>query len=573
MRVDLPGVTRTTGFRLRFDGREIDGFPGESVAAVLVNAGVMTMRRTARGDSRGLHCGMGICGDCTVAVDGVARQACMTAAAADMIVTTAPALAVASDTAGTAPPPTLRATCDVLVVGAGPAGLAAARMAAACGVSVFCIDERGKAGGQYYKQPGPGFAVDATAIDRQFADGAALAAAAAAAGVTILYGATAWSATQEEAGFVVSVAGAGAPQILTAQRVIIATGAFERPWPVPGWTLPGVMSTGGAQTLLRAGLTAPGKRVLIAGNGPLNIQLAHELARAGVEVVALVEQAPAIGPRGAMQALAMLASAPGLIRNGLMQTVALRRGGVPRFAKHVLVRVEGKARAEHAVIAAVADDGGLVFGSERRFAVDAVSVGAGFLPQAELARALGCRFDWHDDGPHAVRGDDGRSSVARVFIVGDGGGMGGARVALAQGELAGASAARDLIGKVPRDAERLVQRATAALARARRFQKALWQLFAPQPITTMLATPDTLLCRCESVDHGTVAALIAAGALDVGSIKRASRVGMGRCQGRYCSPLLLAMIARATGRPPEADDGFAPRPPFKPLPIAALAAR
>ena len=571
MRITLPGVTRPeAGFALTFAGRTLTAFAGESLAAALMNAGELALRTTAQGDARGLYCGMGVCGECSVVVDGLVSRACLTAAAPGQRVEPAPARAVPGAMKSAGAMPALH--CDVLVIGAGPAGLAAAQMAAASGMQTIVVDERAKAGGQYFKQPGTGFKVDAAAIDTQFAQGAALATATGAAGARLLSEVTVWSAERSDAGQLIRISQAGANRTITARRIVIATGAYERPWPVPGWTLPGVMTTGGAQSLLRSALTAPGKRVLVAGNGPLNIQLADELTRTGIEVVALVEQAAAPNLRDWRSALAMATSAPKLVGDGLRQLLRLRRVGVPHFHGHILVRIEGDARAEHALIAAIGADGALVSGSERRFAVDAVCIGPGFLPQAEMARAIGCGFAWRDGGPFAIRDDDGRSSQHDVFIAGDGGGLGGARVGLAQGVLSGAAAARDLgaiLEPVQADA---VRNAVAALARARRFQAGLWALFKPLVLHDSLATPDTLLCRCECVDHATVDALIAGGLRDAGSIKRACRVGMGRCQGRYCAPLLTARLAAATGIAPDDEAGFAPRPPFKPLSIAAIAA-
>ena len=568
MRIDLPGVTRTgAGFGMTFGGRPVAGFAGESVAAALVNAGEMVLRHDAAGDGRGVHCGMGICGECAVMVDGIARRACMTAASAGMTIVPAPARAAA---AARAPVSALAdIDCDVLVIGAGPAGLAAARMAARCGLRVVCIDERAKAGGQYYKQPGAGFTIDPRRIDVQFAHGAALACSATAAGVRCIHGATAWLAEHDGNAVCVAVSTEAGAMSVRGRRLIIATGAYERPWPVPGWTLPGVMTTGGAQALLRSGLTAPGARVLVAGNGPLNVQLAHELVRAGVTVVALVEQAetPRLAQAGA--ALAMAVTALDLVADGLRQLAALRRAGVPRLNRHVLLRIEGDGRAQTAVVAPIGIDGRP--GEARRLAVDAVCIGAGFVPQSELARALGCVHDWRDGVLAVRRGEDCRTSVANVFVAGDGGGLGGARVALAQGAMAGAAAARDLIGALPPEETHDARRAAGQLRRARRFQAALWTLFAPVPLAESLATPETLLCRCEGVSHGAIAALLADGIADIGSLKRASRAGMGRCQGRYCGPLLMAMVAEATGRPAGDRDGFAPQPPLKPVSIAAIA--
>lgn len=569
MRIALPGVSRTgDGFMMQFAGREVRGFPGETVAASLVNANEMVLRSSADGDARGVHCGMGICGECTVVVDGCVRRACMAAAAEGMVITPAPARASA---AVVAPVKQLEnMTCDVLVIGAGPAGLAAARMAAQAGVHVVCIDERAKAGGQYYKQPGTGFAIDAQRLDGQFAQGIALTRAAVEAGVRFITGATAWSAAHDGDGVRVAITSQAGSMWLNARRLVIAAGAYERPWPVPGWTLPGVMTTGAAQTLLRSGLTAPGERVLVAGNGPLNVQLAHELVRAGVTVVALVEQGEAPGAADLLTAMTMAITAPDLVRDGVLQLGALRRAGVQRLNAHVLVRVEGDERARVAVVAPIGRDGRP--GEERRFEIDAVCIGAGFVPQSELARGLACTHEWQDDVWAVCRGDDGRTSVASVFVAGDGGGLGGARVALAQGAMAGAAAARDLLGPLRPELAQEAQQAAKRLRRARRFQTALWKLFKAVPLSAPLATAETLLCRCESISHGDITAMIAGGITDIGSLKRASRAGMGRCQGRYCGPLLMAALAEATGRAPGEDDGFAPRPPFKSMPIAAIAA-
>lgn len=571
MRVDLTGVTRRQpGFAFTFDGRPVTGFAGESLAAALVAAGELVLRETRDGDGRGLFCGMGVCGECTVLVGGQPRRACMTAAAPDLAVTTLPARIVA--TATEFPPPeaeTLR--CDLLIVGAGPAGLAAARAATAAGLSVIVADERSKAGGQYFKQPGEGLVVEEAAIDSQFAEGRALAAAVAGTSARLLPQCLVWSVAADDDAITAEAMTASGPAQIIARRLIVATGASERPWPVPGWTLPGVMSTGAAQTLLRSGSVAPGRRVLIAGNGPLNLQLATELLRAGVEVVAVVEQAARPGPGAAGAALKMLGSDAGLVAAGIGQLLRLRRAGVPVLYGHVVTRIDGDGRAERVTVAPVAKDGSL--GPDtREFSIDALCIGAGFQPQADLARALGCGMTWQDGAPAVIRDDCGRTTLRQLFVAGDGGGLGGARAALAQGALAGIAAARDLIGPLPTSLQQREATQRRALARARRFQAGLWRLFAPRRLTATLATPETLMCRCEAVSFGAVDALIAAGASDAGSIKRATRLGMGRCQGRYCAPLLAQRLGAAQGRDAAEADLFAPRPPFKPLTLAQLAA-
>ena len=609
MRVTLPGIARSgPGFRFRFAGHEIAAWPGETLAAALTSAGQLVLSTNGPDERRGLFCGMGACGECTVLVDGRSQRACMVAAAPGMVVEPVPRRVVAaapltaqqSEVAGVQPkadvaPDLIRgpafvsepgkrgpgsspgrrfncgaieSTCDLLVVGAGPAGMAAATVAASAGLNVIIIDERSKPGGQYFKQPGKGFAITPAALDAQFSEGAALIAEVAASSAQLMAGRSAWSARRDGQHIVVETSGPEGPARITAARLIIATGATEKPWPMPGWTLPGVMTTGAAQTLLRSGAVSPGSRVLVAGNGPLNIQLANELLNAGVTVAAVVEQAPRPGLARAASALAMARHGAGLAVQGVRQLARLRSAGVPLLFGHVVCRAEGAERVERAVVAATRPDGQLE--AELAFDIDALCVGAGFQPQAELARALGCRLAWADGAMAVVREDDGCTSLGNVFVAGDGGGLGGARAALAQGTLAGLAVVADVKGSLTAAQLAQSQAQRRALATARGFQAGLWQLFAPAHPTPTVHTPETLLCRCEGVRFGDVDALLTAGTNDPGSIKRATRLGMGRCQGRYCGPLLATRLAGdcAAGE----DDLFAPRPPFKPLSIAELAA-
>lgn len=568
MRVTLPGIARSgPGFRFRFAGHDIAAWPGETLAAALTSAGQLALSTNGPDERRGVFCGMGACGECTVLVDGRSQRACMVAAAPGMVVDPMPRRVVATPDAPVAAP-AQALVCDLLIIGAGPAGLAAAGVAAAAGLNVITIDERSKPGGQYFKQPGKGFAITPAALDAQFSEGAALIAGVAASPAQLMAGRIAWSARRDGEQIVVETAGPEGPARITAGRLIIATGATEKPWRMPGWTLPGVMTTGAAQTLLRSGAVSPGSRVLVAGNGPLNIQLANELLNAGVTVTAVVEQAPRPGLARAASALAMARHDAGLAVQGVRQLARLASAGVPLLFGHVVCRAEGTERVERAFVAATRADGTL--GPERGFDIDALCIGAGFQPQAELARALGCRLAWTDGAMAVVREDDGRTSLGNVFVAGDGGGLGGARAALAQGILAGLAVVADVKGGL--SAAQLARRQAQqrALATARCFQAGLWQLFAPAHPTPTVHTPETLLCRCEGVRFGDVDALLAAGTNDPGSIKRATRLGMGRCQGRYCGPLLAARLAG--GGPVGEGDLFAPRPPFKPLTIAQLAA-
>jgi NADPH-dependent 2,4-dienoyl-CoA reductase/sulfur reductase-like enzyme len=568
MRISSSGVERVSErIEFTFEGKAIAAYPGESLAAALIAADIAAFRRTRTNARRGPFCGMGVCGECRVLVNGSPVRACMEPARAGADVRIAPAFAPADGHTADASASNnwSEIRTDVLVVGGGPAGLAAARVAASAGLDVLVDDERRKPGGQYFKQPADGFRIDEARVDAQFAEGMRLLHAARAAGAKIVSNATVWGAFGPDA---IAAVIDGRTQLIRAQRLILATGAYERAVPVPGWTTPGVMTTGAAQTFLRAYQVAPGKRILIAGNGPLNLQVAHELTRAGAKVVALVESAaaPFLSAPGAV--LSMASTAPGLLAAGLRQTLGLRLHGVRMMYRHALVGVEGGDRATRATVAAIDAAGRAIEGTRRTFDVDSVCVNYGFLPQNELARALGCafHFDPRTASFAAQRGDDGRSSLSSVFIVGDAGGMRGARVALAQGALAGAAVAADL-GRAAADSASWKQE----LRTHQRFQDALWQLFAAPALINQLADAGTLICRCEEVARATIDDRLDRQARSFGTIKRTTRLGMGQCQGRYCSTLCADLLQARTGGESSADDFFAPRAPAKPVAIAQLA--
>jgi glycine/D-amino acid oxidase-like deaminating enzyme len=543
---------RPTGreIKIRFDGQTIAALEGETIAAALSAAGIVAFRRTLTGAPRGLYCGMGACFDCVVTVDGrIGRRACLEKVADGMEVTGA----VPAQPAPLAPDPAgaqaEERSSDLLVVGAGPAGLAAAIAAAEAGASVIVLEERDAPGGQFHKPLAPSHA-DA-APDDQFREGHALRQRAQAAGVAVLTGATVWGAFG--AGEVATVVG-GRAIIFRPRRLVLAPGAHERPVPVPGWTLPGVMTTGALQTLARAQRVSPGQRVLIAGNGPLNLQLACELLAGGVRVAAVVEAASRPGAAALRHAWTMLRSAPGLARQGFFYLARLRRAGVAVLWGSRVAALEGDERVAAARVITPA--------GERRIEAEVVALNLGFQPETGLARALDVPHRYVDIGlGHlATEADgDGRTVVDGVFAVGDGATLGGSRVALARGRLAGLAAARELGLTAPDDAG-----ARADIMKAQRFQDALWALFKPPPAETI--EESTIVCRCEEITAGQLRKEIAGGLVSLAALKKATRAGMGRCQGRFCA----ATVARLCPDPPSAETFAAPRVPIKPVPAAAL---
>ena len=338
------------------------------------------------------------------------------------------------------------------------------------------------------------------------------------------------------------------PWRLRGRVLVLATGAIEQAWPVPGWTLPGVMTTGCAQTLLRADRTIPGGRVVIAGHGPLNLQLGYELWRAGATVAAVVEASSPTSPRGIRQLARMARTAPDLFGGGMRYLLGLRRAGVPVRQGHVLVGIDGIDRATGARIARLDASGHVIPGSEQRIDADTVCLSYGFQPASELSRLLGChhRMDASTGALVPERHTDGATSVEGVWIAGDRGAIGGARVALAQGRLAALAALGSLGHNVDPSEAREAQHDPE---RALKFQKALWTLFAVPPLdpTRLAEDTDPVVCRCEEVRLGDLRRHLGHRP-DAGALKRLTRIGMGRCQGRYCAPI-LARLCLSSSRP------------------------
>jgi len=533
----------------RFDGAPIAALAGETIAAALSANGIVAFRSTASGARRGLHCGMGACFDCVVMVDGrIGQRACMTKVTEGMRVSSTVATALKS--LGDAPvgDAAHEQICDVLIVGGGPAGLSAAAVAAEAGAEVVVLDERSATGGQYAKPLADSHADFAP--DAQFRLGASLRQRALRANVRIETEATAWGAfAPDEIAAIVR----GRAVVFRPRRIVLATGAHERPVPLPGWTLPGVMTSGALQTLVRAQRVCPGERVVIAGNGPLNFQLACELLACGVKPVAVVEAAPRPGPASWRNAWQMLRTAPDLLGDGMAMLMRLKRAGVPVLWSAQVTALLGDERVRGAEVADI------------RIEADVAALHLGFQPEVGLARALGIAHRFVDAGlGHLATetDEDGRTNLPQVFAVGDGAALGGVRVAMARGRLAGAAAARDLGFTRPDDVP-----ARAALRRALIFQDALWRLFQAPVFDAHSIADDTIICRCEEVTAGRLRDELAGGLASLPALKKATRAGMGRCQGRFCA----ATVARLCPNAPDDWSFAAPRAPLRPVPALPLA--
>lgn len=391
----------------------------------------------------------------------------------------------------------MRPEYDAVVVGAGPGGIAAATAAAEAGMSVCLVDGNPAPGGQIWR----GLRMETAHSAPHGRAFAAWTARLRASRCTVLSG---WQVVSAPFPGVLRLEKAEESRDLRYERLIVATGARERFLPFPGWTLPGVMGAGGLQALLKAGLRAEGKRVVVAGTGPLLLAAAAGAAQAGAHVAGIYEQAPL--SRLAGFALSALFSASGKLAEGA-HCRFVTRGSAYRFGSWV-TRAEGKDRVEQVTVS----DGART----HTIPCDWLACGFHLVPNLELPRLLGCAIE---DGFVVVDGAQ-QSSVPGVACVGELTGIGGMDKALLEGQIAGWAAA----GR-PTEARRMSRARRGALLFARRLERA----FALRAELRSLPEPATLICRCEDVTHE---------ALQQCASRREARLharcGMGACQGRVC---------------------------------------
>jgi NADPH-dependent 2,4-dienoyl-CoA reductase/sulfur reductase-like enzyme len=447
-------------------------------------------------------------------------------------------------------------TVEFAIVGAGPAGMAAAALAAELGLDTALVDEQGSPGGLIYRAIER--AEPDTPLGPDYLAGRPLAAALRASRVDYRPGTTLWHADPDGTLFLES---AGHTETLTARRVLLATGALERPVPIPGWTLPGVMTAGAAQILLKSADLVPEGRVVLAGQGPLLYLVAAQLARAGAPPAALLETTPPENYLAAARHLTGLWPGRQMLIKGLGLMLAVKRAGVPIRRGVRGLRAIGRRSLERVVW----EDGEL--------AADYLLLHEGVIPNVQVSRALELRHEW-DEGQLCWRPSLdpwGQTSLPNIAIAGDGGGIAGADAAVLSGRLAALDAAVWLghIGQAERDRRALPIR--AALEREQALRPFLDRLYRPRRSVTVPADDAVIACRCEEVSVGQIRRAARLGAPGPNQLKAFTRCGMGPCQGRICGPVVAAIIADVLGKPIAEIGAYRPRAPFKPITVGALA--
>ncbi|MCV9934819.1 NAD(P)/FAD-dependent oxidoreductase [Boseaceae bacterium BT-24-1] len=462
---------------------------------------------------------------------------------------------------------------DLVIVGAGPAGLAAAAQASELGLATLIADENPAPGGQIYR------AITTTPVKRHdvlgeaYWQGLGLAEALEASNCDYAPQTTVWSAElgRDETGkiaeprsFTVGVSRAGKARLVQARRLILATGALERPFPVPGWTLPGVMTAGAAQIALKSSGLVPQGRTVLAGSGPLLLLLADQLKRAGADIVAVLDTTPSGNFKAALPLLPDFLRSP-YAAYGL-KLFARTRFSLPIRRNVLELRISGEECVERIAFTQS--------GRPVTIDCDQVLLHQGVIPNINMSNALGCGQHW-DMSMHAwtpTVDEWFASSVPGIAIAGDGAGIAGAPSAAIRGRIA-AIAAASAVGLLDATTRvRLAGPLQAEAARLSRGRSFIDTLYRPPGNVLRPADPATIICRCEEVCAGQIRDVVRQ--LHVqgpNQLKAYLRTGMGPCQGRMCGPTVIELIAEQRGVPVSDVGHYRLRTPVKPITLEEIA--
>lgn len=453
-------------------------------------------------------------------------------------------------------------TVDLAIVGAGPAGLSAAVEARAWGLSVALLDEQEAPGGQIYRGIDAASARARSVLGKDYADGAALTGAFRASGARHIAGAAVWDVGRD---LKISYLAQQRSQTLQARSIVLACGAMERPFPVPGWTLPGVMGAGAAQILYKSAAALPSVPAVLAGCGPLLYLLANQYLQAGIKLKAVIHTTRRSDYLRAARYL------PGALRNwpelrkGLRLLDNLRRHRVPVYAGAQAFSIQGIDRAESISFTHR--------GRQHRIESPLVLLHQGVVPNTQFSWALRARHSWDPSQLCWVPETDrhGQIEDTGIYIAGDGRGIVGAKAAACQGRMAALAIAARFGHADAQDRGTRAQAVRAELRHHLHVRPLLDALYRPLDAHRMPTDDAVLVCRCEEVNAGQIRQYADLGCLGPNQAKAFGRCGMGPCQGRLCGLTVTEVLAQARGVSPGEVGYYRIRPPIKPITLAQLA--
>lgn len=456
---------------------------------------------------------------------------------------------------------------ELVVIGAGPGGLAATIEACRHGMDVLLIDENSMPGGQYLCQPeNSAWLSKPMILDKKRRVKQRIFGTFSNQNIPVLYNTTVlWIMDH-----CISILTDNSElDQIEYEALIIAPGAYDMPVPFPGWTLPGVLSAGGALALMKRQGVLPGNQITIAGRGFILISLAAELIAAGANVVNIFD---ATSIDKWFKTLCKCSGRPDMLLEGLIYWMSLLRGKTKFSTSKMVTDARGENHLEEVIVSEVDENCRPIQGTEESYNADSLCLGFGFVPSSELFRAAGCKGIW-DPSFRAwmpIRDENMQTSLPGVYGVGDGAGPRGAEIAEIEGNIAGLSAAHRLGHLSEKEWVNLTLKYRSKLARRKRFRDAVDALFCMGRDSDSLMKEDTIICRCEDVTFGDVMQAIHQGARDLNTIKGWTRAGMGRCQGRNCGSTIAYLLYKYLNSGQIEFPVFNTRFPVKPVPFASF---
>jgi NADPH-dependent 2,4-dienoyl-CoA reductase/sulfur reductase-like enzyme len=452
---------------------------------------------------------------------------------------------------------------DSVVIGAGPAGMSAAIGLRGQGLTVLVVDEQPAPGGQIWR------AVEAVAptptgmlLGDDYRSGAILVARFRASGALYEPQTQVW---QVEPGWRVFTKRDGQAEMVRARHVVLALGAQERPVPFPGWTLPGVLTVGAAQILLKTSRQVPSEPVWVAGSGPLPLLYMAQLLRAGGKIAGWLDTAPSGGWLRTLPWAAAALAGWGEVGKGLAWLHELQAAGVKRVRGVAAVRALGDGCLQEIEYTQAN-------GKTTRAPASVLLSHEGVVPSIHMTSALECAHSWNARQACLIPDLDewGQTSKPGVYVAGDGAGIGGALAACVRGELVAVGVAMRAGRMSPEDATAHAAPLRKKLRALLRLRPMLEALYPPR--ASIFSPPDeTIVCRCEELTAGDIRKAAAMGQPGPNQLKSYTRAGMGPCQGRQCGYTVAHIIATEQKRPVAELGFYRIRPPLKPLTLGELA--
>ena len=451
---------------------------------------------------------------------------------------------------------------DLVIVGAGPGGLAAAVTAGKLGLSTLVVDEQPEPGGQFYRSIERSLPENADTLGKEYLSGKQLVEAFRASGVTYLPNNSVWNIDNA---FNVDLISQDTPRQVRGRHIIFSVGAVERPVPIPNWTLPGVMGAAAADILFKSADMVPQSPVVLAGSGPLLLLTACHLIDNGVKISAMVETS---GLKDYFKAMPFLPGAlcqSSYLLKGLQMRLKVKRAGVPLYIGCRDLAVFGEHQAE-----------GLTFscrGTQHKVPAAMVLLHEGVVPNLCFSRVLNCEHEWYAPQRYwrPVLDCWGRTSVPGVSVAGDAGGINGGPVAEIAGHLAAIDAACKFEVFTRAERDRLAQPYLKKAHRQKLIRPFIDHVFPPNRQALVPPDDGTLVCRCEELTAGQIREAIAQGARHPAQIKGQTRAGMGPCQARMCGATIAEMVAACCDLDIKQVGTLRVRPPLQPLSIEQLA--